>query len=454
MQTANLPADLAPLTTSAGDGKPPENVQQPPALTLDKVLIVEMLTQQGFEYLVSSQPWISAIDKLVLLYMVAKLIQSRRLLPLRSALGLAIVCWAGYLATLVIVRHLPLVNFIQILLSGKFIVFYCYYLIKDDASKRELLRFTLKALLVVVATSLVLSPFELLLAPDFYSEVFDVQRDGRGFNNTFLTSYFHSRSLFASVLLVPLAILLSSEANSEIFKGTKQQRIAWIVAIIGLIYLSFSRKELVIVLLFIGIVMYRGLNIRSRLSKMVLVAALLAVVGFFLNAAFEDVNDETIGNEDYIRFVLWNYGYQIFDTYFPFGSGPGTYGTLFSRYNFDTYINFDVPEYIYLGYGDGESTAPIYDVYIASILAEAGLLGSFLTALILFLMVRRKDQLPVKGINQPQFLLMLAISVLVLLVATPVLTNMIGYLFFGFAGMLASQSPRQPLSAPGSQKPC
>lgn len=444
MQTTQPPITPPQVLKADAPMTPVAPPRQGPRLTLDKLLFVEMLTQQGFEYLFASQPWISSIDKLVLLYMVVRLILARKSLPLRGGLGIAIAGWTGYLTVLVFVRHLPLINLVQVLMSGKFIVFYLYYLTKDADSKRELLQFALKALLGVAALSILLAPLELLLIPDLYSEVFDIQRDGRGFNNTFLTSYFHSRSLFASVLLVPLAILLSLDDGTEgIFGISKQQKLLWIIAIIALIYLSFSRKELVIALIFIGIASYKKINIKSNAVKLLLIAGLLAVGAYFLNAAFEEVNEETLGNEDYIRYVLWDYGYQIFDHYFPFGSGPGTYGTLLSRYYVDTYIQFDVPEYIYLGYED--RLAPIYDVYIASVLAEGGLVGSLLTALVLLLIVCGKGGAHAVGIYHRQYLLMLGIAVLILLVATPVLTNMIGFLFFGFAGMLTQlSSPRAP----------
>jgi hypothetical protein len=392
-----------------------------------------MIFLPALGYIFSSVTSIAYLDEVVLTFMLGivlvKLIPRLKV----SVLMLVVLGFVFYNLALIAIWQLPASHVVQIVITLKFMVYYYYFYSLPDWYKPILLRSILRLLIFAVILTMCLAVFELFLIPELYSSIFNIYRDGRGIDGVFLTSFFHSRSLFAQFILFILIVVLSMKSNAPLKGLLISNRTALITILIVMLLLSTSRKEFALAMIILCALIYLKLPIRSVFVRAVGVTLALLLGGALFYLLFSEINTQTIGNEDYIRFNIWRYGIEIFNYYFPFGSGPGTYGSLMSRDYMGVYNQFDVSQDI-LGW-DGE-LAPIYDVYLASVIAEYGLFGLIFYTWLLFLI---KKQLPHPLIGNNFYVSRSAAmcigSLLFLALFAPVFVNLFGFLVFLFLGI-------------------
>jgi hypothetical protein len=160
---------------------------------------------------------------------------------------------------------------------------------------------------------------------------------------------------------------------------------------------------------------------------------LTLLVPTIINSFYSDINKATF-TEDQIRLVILDSGMKVYSHHAPLGSGPGTFGSIMSVNYTKVYEQFNIPERVYLGYGD-KSRGPIFDVYVVSLIAEYGF-GILLFLLVLLGMLLSKNEefsfllFEIKYQKYAFFIFLIMASLTV-----PILNNSIGLLIFSILGI-------------------
>lgn len=402
-------------------------------LMRDITVIALMIVLPSLAVVFSSLTFLSNLDEIIYVLMSGVVMTKLLVRQKVSILLLVLMIFIFYNLALIKIRHLPASHILQVIITLKFMIYFYYYYLLPEWYKPILLKKVVWLLSCSVILTLFLGFLQLFVMPESYAAFFQTIVDGRGINGVSLSSIYSSRSLFAQYTLF-IIIITSSLKSNILLKGQLiSSRIVLTIILMGMLFLSFSRKELALSILFLSAILYIKFPLKSFFLKVcgVGLALVIAVVLFYF--LFAEINAQTIGNENYIRFNIWRYGVDIFNYYFPLGSGPGTYGSVMSKEYLDVYLQFHVSQDI-LGWGDRE--AAIYDVYAASIAAEYGLLGILLYLLLLYFI---KKQPAVTLIDHHFFVnratSMLVISLLSLVFFAPVFTNIFGFLTFLFIGI-------------------
>ncbi len=342
----------------------------------------------------------------------------------------------SYSAFMVVRSGIPVINILQTFLTLKFVfVFFVMAYALNSDRPLILAKFT-KALTYILLASSFFVIFD-YLAPNF---LYTLAKDGRGIMGVSPGSFFGSRVLYSGFLLLYSILLLSfkyCESRKRYF--IYKPKVYW--SLLGLafvlLFLTFSRKELLILLVAYGVtVMYRNKGLIRLLGTIALIiitpvilSALWLVFGESIQANF---------NENYVRYKIFYYAMEIFEYNFPFGSGPGTYGTVMSKMYTDVYSFFKVDRAI-IGYGS-QIEGPIFDLFFVSLVAEYGLGIIFVMWFIFLPFVAEKDHyvdqfVHIKLIRINSFIMLMGIGFMV-----PIMGNMIGLLLFFLLGILTSNN--------------
>ena len=344
----------------------------------------------------------------------------------------------AYSIFMVFYNGLPIVNVFQTLITLKllFVYFAVAYAIKYN--KVELLsRFT-RMLTGILLFSVIFVISDYVIPNVLFKLAID-----RGITPG---SFFSSRVLYSGFILLYSILLLSFKFNTEQRKYfIYKPNVYWGLLILSfvLIVLTFSRKEILLLLLVYTITfLYRNKG-RARLFASVAIILLSPIILFFLWRVFGESVTENF-NEGYVRYKIFIYALEIFEYYFPFGSGPGTYGTVMSKLYSEVYIAFQVPNSI-IGYGN-KIEGPIFDLFFVSLCAEYGL-GVILVFYFIFQPFFSQKNYAVDNVIHiglmrfNLFLMLVGIGFMV-----PIMGNVVGLLLFFLLGIITSRSFQVPVS--------
>ena len=286
---------------------------------------------------------------------------------------------------------------------------------------------------LILILSVIISTLQ-FVNPDWFG------RDYRGLNGVTLLGFFQSRTLFSSFLVL-LLIYLTNVKRFEPFnyrlKFIKYKNYI-IPLVLILILLTFTRKDLVFALGYFMYTSSRGKG-KYRYFLRIISVVIILVSPFLSRYFFGDINKKTFV-EDQIRTEILESGVNVFEEYFPFGSGPGTFGSIMSIEYQEVYKDVNVPTRIYLGY-EGDKRGPIFDVFIISLLAEYGL-GIILFAFIFFhIYNKRSPEIINQYLEEGKFKKHSLIYIILMSLTVPIFNNIIGLLFFSFFGLI-SESKR------------
>ncbi len=163
-------------------------------------------------------------------------------------------------------------------------------------------------------------------------------------------------------------------------KERGKEKITYLVIASILLFFTFSRKEVIYIFLIVPL-FYIYFNKEIKLTHKILCTAVICILSFiFWIAMYEHTVNEV--SEDYVRYQIYLYSLDIMKDYFPIGSGPGTFGSIFSMSYLNIYEAYKVPDRIVYGYSD-LGRGPIFDMFLTSLLAEYGV-GIFLYFAFLF----------------------------------------------------------------------
>lgn len=341
-----------------------------------------------------------------------------------------------YSVFMVFRNGIPIMNILQTFLTVKFVFVFFVMAYTFNVNRVLMLAKFTKALTYILFASSIFVVFD-YLTPNF---LYSLAKDGRGIMGVSPGSFFGSRVLYSGFLLLYSIILLSFKYN----KATNRYYIYrsefyWFLLIFSfiLLFLTFSRKELFLLLVAYGItIMYKNKGLIRFLGTI----ALIVITPVILGGLWLLVGDSVLANfnENYVRYKIFYYAMEIFEYNFPFGSGPGTYGTVMSKMYTDVYAFFNVDRAI-IGYGS-QIEGPIFDLFFVSLIAEYGLGIIFVMWFIFQPFFAEKDGyvdqvVHVRLIRINAFLMLVGIGSMV-----PIMGNMIGLLLFFLLGILTSNN--------------
>ncbi|MEZ9779161.1 hypothetical protein [Vibrio cyclitrophicus] len=349
---------------------------------------------------------------------------------------------------LVIRNQIPIVNVLQTLLTLKFVFVFFVIAFGLNADRPFILAKFTEALTCILLISSVFVFFDYASPNTLYT----LAKDGRGIMGVTPGSLFGSRVLYSGFLLLYSILLLSFRYNEETGRYLiYKPKVYWFLLLLSFVFLflTFSRKELLLLLVTYGVsVLYKNRGVVRLLSTVFLVV----ITPFILAGLWLVVGDSVLANfnENYVRYKIFYYAMEIFEYNFPFGSGPGTYGTVMSKMYTDVYTFFDVDKAI-IGYGN-QIEGPIFDLFFVSLIAEYGLGIIFVMWFIFQPFFSEKDGfvdevIHVRLLRVNAFLMLIGIGSMV-----PIMGNMVGLMLFFLLGIVTSNNSffvqnRKPINA-------
>ena len=349
---------------------------------------------------------------------------------------------------LVFRNDVPIVNVLQTFLTLKFVFVFFVIAFGLNADRPFILAEFTRALTCILLVSSIFVFFD-YVSPNF---VYTLAKDGRGIMGVTPGSLFGSRVLYSGFLLLYSILLLSfrySHATKLYF--IYRPKIYWSLLLISfvLLFLTFSRKELLLLLIVYGITtLYKN----EGVIRLLLTVFLIVITPVILAGLWLVIGDSVLENfnENYVRYKIFHYAMEIFNYNFPFGSGPGTYGTVMSKMYTDVYTFFDVDKAV-IGYGS-QIEGPIFDLFFVSLFAEYGLGIIFVMWFIFQPFFSDKDGfvdevIHVRLLRVNAFLMLVGIGSMV-----PIMGNMVGLMLFFLLGIVTSNNSffvqnRKPINA-------
>lgn len=398
----------------------------------DILLCVLVLLQPILQKLSGGFVLIKTIDEAILLYYCLVIFFRTSTQPSRIFLKWITSAFLLYSTFLVFRNDLPKANLIQVFLSSKYLIIFLYF---NSASQDYKIRFFpiwINMLWGGWAFLCIGCLLEFVI-PGVFTKVFNIYRD-RGIGGFFFTSFYGSRILFSEflVVLVIIVLCIKYEGVRQLTFWKKDWRVPVLFLLIFFIIFSFSRKELLFALSIGLLLLYKRVIFRDRYLFRFFAVIATGVVVWGLLTVFAAENT-TAFSDKYVRFKIGYYAILIFVAYFPFGSGPGTYGSAMSLNYQDVYKDFNVDQAI-LGYGGKQG--PIFDLFLFSIIAEYGMGALFVFYYYYKIFTLNVIKVIDTWINVKAVRFSLIFFCFVLSLMTPVLLNIIGFLIMTTLGLM------------------
>lgn len=287
-----------------------------------------------------------------------------------SSISLVFISLVLYMVMLAFIRHIYPLSFFQIIIYSQWFFYFLYFHSLSEEEKAE----TLSSLKVILDKVLVFIAILSLIEIPFYKqyrEFMDLISHNRGIGGFYLISFFGSGPSLANFMSLYVLVWYYHFYGLG-NKVEKKDRIKLILAFILLI-LSFSRKEVLFVFLFLLFFpfQYRSL-LKKWMKKLTVFIGVATGLLIYYLVFFAKANDVAFGDR-YIRWRIAEKSQEIFIDNFPWGSGAGTFGSRVSLMMKDVYEKYNVgPEM--LGYKSiGQTRGPIYDAFLFTFTTEIGI---------------------------------------------------------------------------------
>lgn len=349
------------------------------------------------------------------------------------------VAFILYSLFLIFYRELPYRNILQVLIYLKVFFYFLYFNSLSDKIKKETLdKFCLLLNLILIA-AIIFSFFEITF-PSLYSDLFGFEKQERGINDFYLTSFFGHRTSLSHFIIIYVVFWYYKHYCGNI-SVTKKQFVLLILAMIFLFF-SFSRKEFLFVIIFITFFPYsKGISL--WLKRIIVLIMFMTVSYYYFNAFFIQSNENTF-TENYNRLIMTNYAVEIMSDYLPLGTGPGTFGSQMSLQYTHIYDKYGVGA-IMLGYDD--TKGPIYDIFLISFTVEMGL--GVLIFLYLSFMLLRINVFLSYYVRELKFIKVFLLTIMFIMsFIVPVYMNNFGFIIFAFIGMMLPYNLNKSIEKP------
>jgi len=376
-------------------------------------------------------------DELVFIFMLFTVVHRVILKHKKLLFPVSLFFYILYSFFLIYYNTIPISHVMQIFISSKFLIIFLYFYTYSDKYKVYFFNKLMKFVIFIFIISFILSILQFVL-PSYFG---GYTSDGRGWHGINAGGIFFSRISYSSFLLMCIILLMSIKINSEQkFNRLIKHRYKILFIALFLLVLTFARKELVLSLMLLLYLFKDRVKSNSKIVFYLILFSFIVIALMLFAILYSDLNNATF-TEKQVRYLMLLSSLNIFEYYFPFGSGPGTYGSIMSIDYTTVYEAFNVPRHIYLGYGD-DIRGPIFDLYLVGVMAEYGM------GILFFLWFLKKMALSASPQNMDQYIntkkakIALVLQLFIVAIFVPIFSNWIGFLIFSMLGTLSSGGKR------------
>lgn len=240
---------------------------------------------------------------------------------------------------------------------------------------------------------------------------------------------FGNHGRYGIIIAVSLLIVLLCETN------IKRKKILIILAFVDMILSTKGIVYVIIPVYFLLWFIFERIDKSERIKPWMIVTIVIvgvAVSGYQIREYLLDGNSP--------RALLITHGFITANTYFPLGSGFGTYGS-------DVAARFYSPLYSAYGWSYKwslgiENGSALNDNYLATIIGETGYFGLALYILALFMVYRQINAVKI-GAQVKAMMMSLFVCMMVAFLATGITKSSIGVMVFVVLGVFVSDSERR-----------
>ncbi len=337
-----------------------------------------------------------------------------------------------YAVILLLAERLPLSHLAQVFISMKYMIILSFFIsLKNPASYEKIFR---RWFIAVNAVTIVFIILQYLIGPPVY-ELFKITPQFRGAVLRH-TGIFASPVFSATMLFTAIAFY-----SSRLAIHNRLSKLEWLLLLLSSAFLltSLTRRYLLVTAM---IMLHLTLLKRFYWKHFLLIGlSFLALASAPLIPQYleqmEKPMNQLLHDPEYIRRVLLTNGFELAALKFPFGSGPGTFGSKYSVIHYSPYY-FDFGMDQLFHFQVGQQHMSVYDVYLASILGEYGVTGIFL----LIFVASRSLLLLWRGRHHPfvLFSFWLSVNLIIESVTQSLQTAHYGWIIFSAIGLGLNQA--------------
>lgn len=347
-----------------------------------------------------------------------------------SNLVLVVIGFILYCSLLVILRGLIPLGFFQIVIYSQFFFYFLYFQSLSEEKKHQTIRSFKRIMTVFVAVIGFLAIFEAIDHTTFRNFL-GVHSVKRGINYFYLISFFGSGPSLSIFLF--LYVLIWHYVHYALGDVIHKRHVLMLLLAVVLAILSFSRKEVFFIFLFLIFFPYPT---RNELNKWIKRGLFFFIVFLGLSvyylAFFGSANTAALSG-DYVRWKIVTKASEIYMDHFPWGSGPGTFGSRTSLMMDHIYKQYNIGQDL-LGWEVINSRGPIYDAFLFSFFTEIGI-GILIFFFFIYKLFEAKTIVKNEYARFSKNFMMFFTIMLALFV--PMFTNNFGFMVMAFAGMMA-----------------
>lgn len=282
---------------------------------------------------------------------------------------LVMVALVTYMTLLGFLRGIMPLSLLQVVIYSQFFFYFYFFQTLSTPQKHETLRILKRVMSYIVIFVLLIAIWEFV---DHHSwrNFLGVYSNKRGINDFYLISFFGSGPSLA--IFMALYVMLWHYVHYALgVKATKRDRYLIFLAI-ALACLSFSRKEVLFIFLFLVFFPYPSRNDLAKWVKRGILAlgTFSALIVYYISF-FEFANTRGLSSE-YIRWKIIARSAEIYGDYFPLGTGAGTFGSRVSLMMPHIYEEYGIGQDM-LGWKVLGTVGPIYDSFLFTFTTEIGI---------------------------------------------------------------------------------
>ena len=250
---------------------------------------------------------------------------------------------------------------------------------------------------------------------------------------------FGNQGRYGIIVAVSLLIVLATEPRP------KRRKLYILVAIADMI---FSTKGVVYVIIPIFLMLWFIFEKIEKTGEIKTWIVVLVVIVGVLVSSFQITT--YLLDASAPRALLIRYGFVTANTYFPFGSGFGTYGSeIAAQYYSPLYMEYGWADKWMMGLKNGNA---LNDNHMATIIGESGYFGLVLFLMLFWIMFRQINQ--VRMTSQVKAMTMsLFICMMICFLATGIAKSSIGVMVFIALGVMVREYERRAWMAEKQNAP-
>lgn len=376
-------------------------------------LIVKLVYKSGFEINVFNE----LLSLLVLTLFLFRILLKKSL----NSTFLIYVFFLVYTILLGFLRNIMPLSLFQIMIYSQFFFYFYYFQSFSDEEKVQTTRDIKKTMDFIVYVIAFIAIIE-IIDHQAYRNFLGVHSVVRGIDGFYLISFFGSGPSLA--IFISLYVFVWHYYHYALGNTIKKKNLFTLILAMVLGVLSFSRKEILFIFIFILLFPYPSKDLlRKWLKRAILSLAVVAGLLYYYLTFFESANRKGF-DSGYIRWKIMAKSFEAFSDYFPFGTGAGTFGSRVSLMMPHIYEQYNVGQDM-LGWKATNSRGPIYDAFLSTFITEVGI-GFLLIALLFYKIFEART---IVGNNYAVFTKnFILVYLFSLSFFVPMLTNSFGYI--------------------------